>query len=84
MPVLGFRGIAWTLASIATVLTATAWAETPTYLCAPAKVQRDGSEPGGLALADRVSSRTVQPARTTTACWATAPSTALLEGFAFF
>jgi hypothetical protein len=80
--VLGSRGIAWAFASIATILTAVAWADTPTYLCTPAKVQRDGSEPRALALADRVSSRTVQPARTTTACWDTAPSTALLEGFA--
>src|SRR4029079_2826314 len=80
--VLGFRGAAWTLASIATILTATVGrAQSPTYLCAPAKVQRDGSQAASLAVVDRLGSRTIAARRAATACWATAPSAAMLEGF---
>ena len=55
--------------------------EAPSYLCAPAKVQKDGSGPATLALADRFTTREVTLAKAATVCWATAPAEATLEGF---
>jgi uncharacterized protein YjdB len=56
-------------------------AEPPSYLCAPAKVENDGSAPAALGLADRFTTREITVAKPASVCWATAPADATLEGY---
>jgi hypothetical protein len=75
-------GIALVSLVLGAVLAADARAEAPTYLCGPARVERDGSSPSIMAVADRFAHRELPLGRPDTACWATLPGTGLLEGYA--
>src|SRR5262245_48268432 len=64
------------------VQSATAAAADPTsFLCAPARVEQDGSAPADLALADRFVTRSVTVAKASSVCWAAAPGSGTLEGY---
>ena len=66
---------------LATALAVDARAEAPTFLCGPARVERDGSASSVEPVVDRFGTRALTLARPDTACWATTPATALLAGY---
>ena len=56
-------------------------AEAPSYLCASAKAEKDGSASASLGVADRFTSREVTLAKAASVCRAEAPANATLEGY---
>ena len=78
------RGIAFVslMAIVTAVAAIEAFAEAPPYLCAPARLEQDGSSPASLAVTDRFATRELTLARSASVCWAAAPATGMLEGYA--